>query len=202
VNVALYARVSTADQDCAMQLSELREYCSRRSWPIQKEYIDKGFGGRRVDRPEFLKLMADASRHRFDAVLVWKMDRFGRSLADLTQNIKSLKSYGVRWLSVSQALDTDDSNPASRLLMHVLGAIAEFESDLIRERVKAGLEQARRAGTKSGKAIGRPRRVFRKDEVLRLRAEGVSIREIARQLEIGQGTVMRTCAKTQSSDSR
>lgn len=198
MNVALYARVSTADQDCAMQLAELREYCKRREWVIGCEYLDEGWSGRRSDRPAMNRLLYDARVHAFDAVLVWKLDRFGRSVADLTSNIQQLEKCGIRFMAVSQGIDTDQSNPTSRLLMHMLAAIAEFEAEIIRERVKAGVEHAKRVGTRSGKAIGRPQRVFRRDEVIRLRAEGVPVREIARRLDIGMGTVMRACAKTPS----
>lgn len=196
VTVALYARVSTTDQDCAMQISELREYCSRRGWTLFWEYVDRGWSGRRADRPELLRLMADAAKRKFGAVLVWKLDRFGRSVLDLTQNISKLKSSDVRFIAISQAIDTGEGGPGSTLMLHILSAIAEFETELVRERVKAGLEEARRSGTRSGNSIGRPAKVFRKDEALRLRAEGVSIREIARRLHVGRGTIERACPKS------
>jgi putative DNA-invertase from lambdoid prophage Rac len=194
MNVALYARVSTSDQDCAMQFAELRQYCVRREWTIGREYVDQGWSGKKSDRPALNRLLYDARVHSFDAVLVWKLDRFGRSVPDLTTNIQQLEKFGIRFVAVSQGIDTDQSNPTSRLLMHMLAAIAEFEAEIIRERVKAGVEHAKRVGTKSGNPIGRPARVFRRDEVIRLRSEGKTVREIARQFKIGVGTVMRTCA--------
>jgi putative DNA-invertase from lambdoid prophage Rac len=200
-NVAIYARVSTSDQDCAMQLDELKEYCSRRKWSINSEYIDEGWSGRKSDRPALNRLLYDAQVHAFDAVLVWKLDRFGRSVADLTANIQRIEKFGIRFIAVSQGIDTDQSNPTSRLLMNMLAAIAEFEAEIIRERVKAGVEHAKRVGTKSGNPIGRPARVFRRDEVIRLRSEGKTVREIARQFKIGIGTVMRTCTTNPSPDS-
>lgn len=145
-------------------------------------------------------LMADA--RKFDAVLVWKLDRFGRSVVDLKNNISALELAGVRFIAISQGIDTDHSNPTSRFMLNMLAAVAEFEAEIIRERVKAGVEQAKRNGTRSGKAIGRPQRVFRRDEVIRLRGEGVSWREISRRLEIGEGTARRACAKTPSAVSR
>jgi putative DNA-invertase from lambdoid prophage Rac len=202
MKVALYSRVSTSDQHCAVQLSELREYCQRRNWEIGCEYIDEGWSGRRNDRPAMNRLLYDAGVHSFDAVLVWKLDRFGRSVADLTQNIQQLGKFGIRFLAVSQGIDTDQSNPTSRLLMHMLAAIAEFEAEIIRERVKAGVEQAKRVGTRSGNPIGRPARVFRKDEALRLRSEGASYREIARQLNISVGLAAQTCSETPGSPVR
>lgn len=174
-----------------MQLIELRRFCQARGWDAT-EYIDHGWSGRRADRPEFTRLMKDA--HRYQAVIVWKLDRFGRSVRDLVENVQRLESLGVRFIALSQHLDTEESSPTSRLFLHVLAAIAEFEAELIRERVKAGVEHAKRVGTRSGNPHGRPRRVFRRDEVLRLRAEGLSFREIAHDLGIGVGTVRRACA--------
>lgn len=193
MNVVLYARVSTVDQDCAMQLRELREYCSRRGWEVSREYVDTGWRGGRNDRPQLTALMRDM--RRYDAVVVWKLDRFGRSAIDLNQNVLRLKSAGVRFLAITQAIDTDQSNPAANLLLQILAAIAEFEGETIRERVKAGVEHARRVGTRSGKALGRPRRLFRQDVLVELHAQGVSTAEIARRLEIGEGTARRALAK-------
>src|SRR5207302_53730 len=99
-------------------------------------------------------------KRRLDAVLVWKLDRFGRSLVHCVGTIQELASFGVRFLAVSQGLDTDESNPASKLLMHILAAVAQFERELIRERVAAGMRHAKERGTRSGRPIGRPRRVF------------------------------------------
>src|SRR5580658_4572908 len=119
------------------------------------------------------QLMADAHRRRFDVVVVWKLDRFGRSLVHCVSGIQELASLGIRFIATSQGLDTDESNPASKLLMHILAAVAQFERELIRERVSAGMKAAKARGTKTGNAIGRPRRVFNRDEVLRLRGSGL-----------------------------
>jgi DNA invertase Pin-like site-specific DNA recombinase len=135
--------------------------------------------------------MADARQRRFDAVLVWKLDRFGRSLVHCVSGIQELASLGIRFIATSQGLDTDESNPASKLLMHILAAVAQFERELIRERVSAGMRSAKAKGTRSGKPIGRPRRVFNRGEVLRLRQGGVSLAKIALQMNIGVGTVAR-----------
>jgi putative DNA-invertase from lambdoid prophage Rac len=102
-----------------------------------------------------------------------------------------LVSLGIRFIATSQGLDTDESNPASKLLMHILAAVAQFERELIRERVSAGMKAAKVRGTKTGNAIGRPRRIFDREAVVRLRAEGVSIEKIAREMSIGVGTVVR-----------
>lgn len=196
ITVALYARVSTSDQNCSMQLAELREYCERRSWSVFSEYIDTGWSGRRSDRPEFLRLMGDVAKHRFDAVLVWKLDRFGRSVVDLNTNVQRLKTAGVRFIAITQGIDTDQSNPTANLLLQVLAAVAEFEAEVTRERVKAGMDQAKRRGTRSGNPIGRPSKVFRRDEVIEMRKSGATLRQIAQRFKIGMGTILKTCSET------
>jgi putative DNA-invertase from lambdoid prophage Rac len=126
-----------------------------------------------------------------DAQVGWKLDRFGRSLVHCVSGIQELASLGIRFVASSQGLDTDESNPASKLLMHILKAVAQFERELIRERVSAGMRAAKTHGTKTGNAIGRPRRIFNRDEVVRLRETGLSIERIAGQMHIGVGTVVR-----------
>ena len=178
---AIYARVSTTDQNCELQLSELREYVQRRGWPTAREYVDSGFSGAKASRPALDKLMTDAAKRRFDCILVWKLDRFGRSVLHLNQQLATLTAHGVRFIATSQGLDTDQSNPTSRLMLQVLASVAEFEREMIRERTLMGVRAAKAAG----KAVGRPRRVFRRDEVVRLRDEdGLSWRAIAEQLGI------------------
>jgi putative DNA-invertase from lambdoid prophage Rac len=194
--VALYARVSTTDQKCESQLTELREYIGRRAWQISKEYVDEGFTGRSTKRPAYQQLMADASKHLFDTVVVSKLDRFGRSVIELNSNLVTLESHGVRFIAVTQGIDTDQTNPTSKLIMHILAAVAEFESGIIRERVRSGVRHAQKHGTRSGNAIGRPKKVFRRDQVDDLRLEGLSLSEIAQRLRIGYGTVRRELAKT------
>jgi len=193
---AIYARVSTTDQSCQLQLSELRQYVERRNWQTIDEYIDNGWSGSNGNRPQLARLLSDARTRRFDAVLVWKLDRWGRSVADSIKTIQELTSLGIRFLAVTQNIDTDESNPMSRFLLHIMASFAELERELIRERVAAGLEYARNHGSKSGKAIGRPQRVFRRDVALRLRAEGMSWRAIATKLSVPLSTVRDACAET------
>lgn len=147
--------------------------------------------GAKANSPGLDKLMADARQRRFDAVLVWKLDRFGRSLVHCVSGIQELSSLGIRFIATSQGLDTDESNPASKLLLHILAAVAQFERELIRERVSAGIRNAKAKGTRSGKAIGRPRRVFNREEVFRLRQDGLSLVKIAREMNVGVGTIAR-----------
>jgi DNA invertase Pin-like site-specific DNA recombinase len=148
--------------------------------------------------------MDDARARKLDTVLCWKLDRFGRSLLDCLANLRELDSHGVRFISTTQALDTDNRNPASRFLLHVLGAAAEFERELIRERSKAGrlrylqdfqagrVEKAVRSRSGKNLAPHRPKRIFDRDRVAQLRAHGFSIRQIAKKLGIGVGTAVRT----------
>jgi Site-specific recombinases, DNA invertase Pin homologs len=192
MKVGLYARVSTVDQRCELQLLELREYCARRGWTVVEEYVDTGWSGAKSSRPELDRLMQDASEHRFDALAVWKIDRLARSVLNLSEQLAQLTSWGIRFLATSQGLDTDQANPTSRLLLHILASVAEFERSLIQERIAAGMRAARARGTRSGRSIGRPRRIFDRGAVLRLREEGVSFEKIAAELGIGVGTAVRS----------
>jgi DNA invertase Pin-like site-specific DNA recombinase len=187
--VALYARVSTLNgqQDPEMQLSELREYVTRRGLSIHEEYVDQGVSGSKESRPALNRLMADAQKCKFDAVLVWKIDRFGRSLKHLVNSLADLSAYGITFISLRDNLDL--STPSGRLMFQIIGAMAEFERALIQERVRAGLRNAKA----KGKRIGRPRQLVDSSKVLKLRANGVSWREVAQQLGLGTGTVYRAC---------
>ncbi len=188
MRAAIYARVSTSDQHNEIQVRELTEYIARRGWEPVGVYQDQ-MSGAKARRPGLDALMADARLRKFDAVIVWKLDRFGRSLVNCVAGIQELTSLGVRFIAVSQGLDTDESNPTSRLLLHILAAVAEFERELIRERVTAGV----RAAKAKGKQLGRPKRVFRRDEAERLRAEGWSWRKIAAELDVPVTTVVEAC---------
>lgn len=194
MKAAIYARVSTTDQNCETQLKELREYVARRGWENSGEYVDTGLSGTKASRPALDRLMAAATQREFDAVLVYKLDRFGRSVLHLSQQLGALERCGVRFLAITQGIDTDASNPASRLLMTILSGVAEFERELIRERTVSGLRRAKA----SGKALGRPGRIFRRDEVTRMRAAGQSWRAIAKSLDLPLSTV-RGCAENVSS---
>ena len=186
MRAAIYARVSTTDQDNSLQIAELTGYVKRRGWELAGVYQDT-LSGARADRPGLDRLMGDARLRRFDVVVVWKLDRFGRSLVDCVSAIQELAGLGIRFIATSQGLDTDESNPASKLLLHILAAVAQFERELIRERVQAGVRRARARG----KRIGRPRKVFDREEVHRLRRQGLSIAKIAERMGLGVGTVAR-----------
>lgn len=186
-HVALYARVSTLNgqQDPEMQLSELREYALRRGLIVFEEYVDQGVSGSKESRPALNRLMSDARRCRFDAVLVWKIDRFGRSLKHLVNSLADLSAYGIAFISLRDNLDL--STPSGRLMFQIIGAMAEFERALIQERVKAGLRNAKA----KGKRIGRPPQEVDCLMVVKLRAEGLSWRAISERMNLGLGTVYR-----------
>src|ERR1700682_5293240 len=178
MKVAIYARVSTANngQDPEMQARELREYSERRGWTVAGEYVDIGISGTKEKRPELDRLMADAHRRRFDCVVVWKFDRFARSVSHLLRALETFKAQGIAFISFSEQLDT--STPAGKLVFTVLGAVAELERSLIVERVKAGLRNARA----KGKKLGRPRVYPDSHRIATLRAEGLSWAKIAERL--------------------
>jgi len=155
MKAAIYARVSTSDQHNEIQIKELTAYVERRGWELAGVYQDQ-MSGAKAQRPGLDALMADARLHKFDAVIVWKLDRFGRSLINCVAGIQELTAAGVRFIAVSQGLDTDAANPTSRLLLHILAALAEFERELIKER-GVGRAQAREDQGRRGLTTGSPR---------------------------------------------
>jgi len=186
MKAVIYARVSTSDQNCESQLKEIREYLSRMGWENSAEYVDTGFSGSKASRPALDQLMKEASLRKFDCVVVCKLDRFGRSVLHLNQQLAILESLGIRFVAISQGIDTDAKNPTSRLLLHILSSVAEFERELIKERTLCGIRSAKA----KGKTLGRPKRIFQRAEVVRLRDEGMSWRKIAEQLGVPTMTVL------------
>jgi putative DNA-invertase from lambdoid prophage Rac len=179
----IYARVSTSDQNCELQLAELHRYCRDRGVE-HADYVDHAFSGGRVDRPELKRLMTEAGRG--DVVLVWKLDRFGRSVLHLKQMLDDLKARGIRFVATSQDVDTDDHSATGGLMMNMLACIAEFERELIRERTALGVQSAKAAG----KEIGRPKRVFDRHEAARLRDAGLSLRAVSKELGVPVSTII------------
>jgi DNA invertase Pin-like site-specific DNA recombinase len=188
VRVAIYARVSTNHhgQDPSVQTRELREYCERRGLEIVSEYVDTGISGAKERRPQLDRLMADCLRRRFDAVLVYRYDRFARSLRHLVNALEEFRALGIDFISLHEGVDT--STPNGRLVFGIFASIAEFERELIRDRVKSGIAAAR----SKGKKLGRPRVVVDTSQIARLRASGASWPSIARQLGVSVGTVYQT----------
>jgi DNA invertase Pin-like site-specific DNA recombinase len=189
MKVAIYARVSTVRQDYAMQVSELMEFANRSQWEIL-EYAERASGKGSSKRPVLDQLMADAALKKFDVVLVWKLDRFGRSLSHLIANIKLLDTYGIRFMCPTMGIDTDRRTPMGTFIIQLFGALAEFERELIVERVRAGVAEAKR----QGKHCGRPKLIFRRDEALQLRASGLGWRTIARRVGVSAASIRRACA--------
>jgi DNA invertase Pin-like site-specific DNA recombinase len=182
-NIAIYARVSTTGQETENQLQQLRDYANRRGLAITGEYIDKGVSGGKTNRPQLDALMKHAKAVQFDGIVVWKFDRFGRSLLHLVKTLDDLHALGIHFVSLTEAVDT--STPSGRAFFQVMGVMAEFERGLIVERVNAGLRRAR----KEGKTLGRPRVIADREKVSRLANEGLSVRKIATKLHLTKSTV-------------
>jgi len=195
--VALYARVSTDKQSTTNQLLELQQAAERLGWEIAGEFIDHGISGAksRKDRPRLDALLKGVARKEFDVVAAWSVDRLGRSLIDLIGLLQELHSTGVDLYLHQQGINT--TTPAGKALFQMMGVFAEFEREMIRERVAAGLARARKHGTKSGNAIGRPQVAAEvEDHIRKLRAEGLGMLKIAKQAMCGVSTVQRVLTST------
>jgi DNA invertase Pin-like site-specific DNA recombinase len=192
MRIVIYARVSTKDQSCELQLRDLRAYCAARGFSAIREYIDIGESGAKDSRPQLNELMAAARKRQFDTVIVWRFDRFARSTKHLLLALEEFRSLGIQFMSYQENIDT--SSPLGQALFTIVAAVAQLERDLIRERVSAGIRNAR----VSGKQLGRPRRVMNHAEVVRLRSEGASLRQIAAKLGVGYGTVRLSLARSAS----
>jgi DNA invertase Pin-like site-specific DNA recombinase len=188
---AIYARVSTGGQDPALQLRELREYCKARGWEIHEEYVDHGVSGTAESRPRLGRMLADAHKRRFDIVIVWRFDRFARSVSHLLRSLETLNALGIEFVSFTEAIDT--SSPAGKLTFTVLGAVAELERSLIAERVRAGLRNARAKGKRLGRA---PLRTFSDRDIRELRkrrSQGVSFKKLAKMYGTSVFTAFQLC---------
>src|SRR6267378_4732891 len=188
MRVAIYGRVSTAEQSALMQIEELRAYCGRRQWDIVEEFIDAGVSGSKESRPALNRLLADAKRRKFGAVLVYRYDRFARSLRQLVNALGEFDALGIHFVSLHEGVDT--STPNGRLVFGIFASIAEFERELIRGRVRSGLAAARARG----KRIGRPNSDVDTARIAQLRASNVSWREIERQVGVSARTARRSLA--------
>jgi len=181
-SAALYCRVSTDRQHPETQLLPLRDYAARRTIASIVEYVDEGLTGATDKRPALVQLMRDAKLRRFDAVIVARFDRFARSTKHLLLTLEEFNALGIEFISLAESIDT--STPMGKMVFTVLGAVAELERDIIRERVTLGLQRAQR----EGKAIGRPRRIVDRHAALALWGAGKSLRYIGRLLEISKDT--------------
>jgi DNA invertase Pin-like site-specific DNA recombinase len=185
--VALYVRVSTKrDQTTQNQVGELQKYCERQGWQVVETYDDSGVSGAKADRPALSRMMRDAAKGKFQVVCVWKIDRLARSVSDLLNILSLLRSHGVDFVSATQAIDTTTSY--GKMVMTFLGAIAEFERDLICERVKVGIERAKSEGT----VLGRPRVAIDIRRAIQLRDDGHGYKQIAKVMGVPRTTLYRS----------
>jgi DNA invertase Pin-like site-specific DNA recombinase len=184
---AIYVRISTGDQNPALQRDELPAYCTRRGWQISETYEDH-ISGRKDKRPNLDRLMADARRRKFDVVICWRFDRFARSTSHLLRALEEFQSLGIDFVSLQEAIDT--STPAGKMVFTVLGAVAELERSIITERVRAGQRAAKRRGVR----FGRPSTEVPVDRISRLRRAGLSWRAIATQTGLAKDTLRRAVA--------
>jgi len=188
--IALYARVSTSNgQNPESQLLALREYAQARELTVFREYVDTGISGSKDSRPALNKMMTDAQRRRFDAVVCWKFDRFARSTRHLVTALETFNALGVDFISLSESVDT--STPMGKMVFTVISAVAELERSLIKERVILGLQRAKREGKRLGRPGGPP---VDAEAVRRLRIKGMGLRAIANELGSSKSTIHRVLA--------
>ena len=186
LKVGLYARVSTHDgrQDTDMQLTELREYCTARCHRIVREYVER-LSGIQEDRPQLAALMRDARARRIDAVMVWRFDRFARSTRSLVMALEEFRHLGIEFISLREQIDT--ASPMGKAMFTMIAAMAEFEHNLIKERVRAGLRNARARGVK----LGRPRKGFDVHRAIELKRAGQSWTQLAGTMQVSSATLRR-----------
>ena len=194
---AVYSRVSTVGhgQDPAMQTRELTDYCHRRGWEIYGSYVDNGVSGKKDSRPALNRLMRDAHARRFDVICCWRFDRFSRSVSHLCRALETFNSLDIQFVSLCEQVDTN--TPTGKLVFTILGAVAEGERNLIAERVRSGLRNARA----KGKRLGRPRKHVDVSQINSLRASGHSWRSIAGMMGLSVGTVHAADCAQQGSQS-
>jgi DNA invertase Pin-like site-specific DNA recombinase len=187
----LYVRVSTDLQETGMQESELRRYAQARGWVVQKIYADRGISGRKDVRPALQELMTACRQRKIDVVLVWKFDRFARSLRHLLTALEEFKALGIHFISATEGIDS--TVPSGELVFQIFGAISQFEAGLISQRVRAGLAEAK----KNGARLGRPAiKTLSRTEITRIRAarrKGVTLRRLASQFGASLWAVHQAC---------
>lgn len=191
MKVALYARVSTSDQSPEMQLRELREYAKQRGFEVYEEYVDVGISGSKSSRPQLDKLMAAARKRKFKGILVWRFDRFARSSKHLVNALSEFKELGITFMSYNENIDT--SSALGEAIFTIIGAMAQLERDIIRERVNAGLANAKA----KGKKLGRPGiNAATKSFIEQMRYnEKWPVSRIAERLDISERSVWRVLGR-------
>ena len=198
MRAAIYASMNTKaePQDSDMQLRGPRDYCQRHGWEIAREYVDVGVTGHREQRPELDRLLAECHKRPVDAVVVYRCDRFARTLREFVDVLEEFRALGIEFVSLHEGVDT--STPNGRLVLGICASIAEFEKEAVRERVKSSLAAARARG----KRIGRPRKIVDAAKIARFRACGASWRTIARRLGVSVGTVYNVAQNRSKKASR
>jgi DNA invertase Pin-like site-specific DNA recombinase len=191
VKAAIYARVSTTDkgQDINLQLNDLKPYCERRGWTYT-EYVDNGVSGAKEKRPAFEQLMTDAKKKQFDVIVVWKLDRFSRSLQHLITTLNDLQKLSIDFVSYNEHIDF--TTATGRLMIHIIAAFAQFERELMAERIKAGMQNAKAKGVKIGRKPKAPieiSKIIQLYEEAKQKGENISVREISKKTKIGKSTV-------------
>ncbi len=189
---AIYARVSTHNgQNPEMQLGEVRAYCKRREWTVSGEFVDTGISGSKEHRPALDRLLSDCRKRRVDAVVVYRYDRFARSVRQLVNALEEFRALGIDFVSLHEGVDT--STPNGRQVFGIFASIAEFERELIRDRVRSGLAAAKARG----KQLGRPRVTVDGLRIAELRAGGCGWKAIAAELGVGVGTILRAAEQSE-----
>lgn len=186
LRVGVYSRVSTSDQDVGMQVTEIRQVAVQRNWKIVEEYADEGLSGVAQDRPALLRMMTDARLGKFDVLVVWKLDRLGRSLRHLLQLLDELTAINVGFVAIRDA-GVDSTSAQGRLLLSLLGSFSAYERDLLRERVLCGIRKAQADGI----VCGRPRREFDLRPALALLREGHGLKSASKMLNVSRATLRR-----------
>ena len=188
MKVAIYTRVSTNDQSVQMQSSDLKSYCQQRGLEVYKEYCDQGISGTKDKRPALDELMSDAKKRKFDAVLVWRFDRFARSTKHLITALEEFRHLNIDFISYQESIDT--SSPLGKAMFTIVSAIAELERNILLERVRAGLKRAKENGT----ILGRPKRLdLDIKELQKMRdKEKLSLRQIAKRVKASPATVYKS----------
>ena len=194
MKVAIYCRVSTAEQSIEMQRSDLRRYGEQRGFEIFREYADEGVSGTKDRRPALDALMQDAGKRMFDAVICWRFDRFARSTRHLIQALEGFRHLGIEFISYQENIDT--GSPLGKAMFTIVAAIAELERNIIVERIRGGIRRAREQGTRLGRRPLTDPSLLR--TVLQMKAQGKSIRAIAEAVKVSKSFVHKTCKNSGS----
>lgn len=192
--VAIYARVSTSEQNIDGQITELQNYCAARGWAIAHKIVDHGYSGKSLQRPEFQRLLTLSRRREIDCIVITRLDRAFRHLKSLVLTLEEWAALGITCISIREGLDY--STPNGKFFVQVLGALGEFERSIIVDRVKAGITAAQARGV----ILGRPQK-HDPSRIIELREQGMSYRQISKELNVPLGVISRAVAARKSGHS-